>query len=134
MKSIILLTILAASVNASALSGSRTNICKVWYDHDMFSRFLTLSIGPEAAKNYLWMDTPTPYGIRPYAYEITSLSCNTDKSVHLEGNMNNGWEKVVFNSKNSNTTGKLEYFNDKNVPMRTINFECEAPVLESVCP
>lgn len=133
MKSLILLAILTASIQAAAV-GPRTNLCKYYYKNDMFSRDLILSLVQEPNGTLtFWMDTPTPYGIRPYGYEVKSLTCNSEKSLHIEAATLHNYEQVVFNSKANNTAGKLEYFNDKNEPTRTVNFECDAAAIATVC-
>lgn len=134
MKAFIILMTLAASFSASAFSGTRTNICKYYYKHDIFSRDLILSVVKDNNKTYIWMDTPTPYGIRPYSYEVTKMSCGSDKSLNMQGNMNKNWQKVYFESREDNKEGQLEYFNENMQWIQTVKFECDAAAIESLCP
>jgi hypothetical protein len=116
------------------LAEARTKLCQYYYKHDIFSGYLELSLEKtQNGRMTLWMETPTPYGIRPYTYDVSTMSCNLEKSLHIEAKSSGTTQTVVFNSKNSNQAGKLEYLNDKNETSVELIMECSPEKIQELC-
>jgi hypothetical protein len=132
MKFLSLLSILFLSQNT--LAQNRIKICQYYYQHDIFTGYLNLSIEKKANNQMtLWMDTPTPYGIRPYTYEVTYAACTSEKNLHLEAQSSATTQKVIFNSMNSSKSGKMLYLNSKNEVQLELILECSPEIIEGQC-
>lgn len=133
MKFLILLP--ALFLAPGAFAESRTKICQYYYTHDIFTGYLHLSLEAKQDQRLtLWMDTPTPYGIRPYTYDINIKSCSQDGSLHLEATSSGTTQKVIFNSKESNLAGKLEYLNSQGETNLELIMECSPEKIKELCP
>lgn len=118
----------------AAIAEDRTQLCQYFYKHEIFSRYLHLSVEIKPDSSFrLWMDTPTPYGIRPYTYEVSRLSCTDEGSLHLEAQSTGTTQRVIFNSKNSNLAGKLEYLNSKGETNFELVMECSPEKIKELC-
>jgi hypothetical protein len=132
MKSIATAFILLLSLNATARE--RTKICQVYYHHDIFSRYLELIIEKTDSQGLLlWMDTPTPYGIRPYGYDIKKISCTSSHSLEVEAKATGNQQQVIFNSKAENTAGKLAYLSELGERQAEITLECTPTEIQKFC-
>lgn len=133
MKTFIFLIALMTAFTAQAVERTSTALCTYSYKSDMWSADLVLSLRTEDGRVTLWMQTPTPYGIRPYGYDVKTVTCNSDQSLHVETSDPNNYEHLVFDSKESNSAGRLEYFNDKNESTRLLTLKCDAVAITSIC-
>ena len=132
MKFVLMLSLLILA--QTTFAADRVPFCTHYYKHDIFSRDLVLSVLPDAAgKPVLWMDQPTPYGIRPYTYDISKLSCTAEGSLHIEAQSAWNTQKVVFNSKDAAQAGKLEYFNDKGEVSMELVMVCSPDKIKELC-
>jgi hypothetical protein len=117
------------------LAADRTQICQYFYKHDIFTGYLHLRVEKNSDNTMsLWMDTPTPYGIRPYTYDVKTLACNPEGSLHIEAQSAATTQQIIFNSKDSNQAGKLEYLNDKNETSAELIMECSPEKIKELCP
>ena len=133
MKFLIMLTVFFSS--GMSLAADRTQICQHLYKHDIFTGYLRMSLEKNPNSSMvLWIDTPTPYGIRPYTYDVRSFNCNQEGSLNIQAQSAATTQNIIFNSKNSNHAGKLEYVNDKGETSVELIMECFPEKIKELCP
>jgi|GEM_PF-5027528 hypothetical protein len=117
---------------SSSFAKTRNTICSYYYRHDIFSQNLYLILEKDNGKQTLYMDTPTPYGIRVYPYDMKKVQCGT-ASLEIEAIASNQ-RKVAFKYPvKDGTSGVLIYFNELNERVADLVMKCSAAEIKNFC-
>lgn len=131
----ITLAFLGLLLSTTTYAENRIAICHLPYKHDIFSADLQLTVASDAQTGTNFhMDTPTPYGIRTYQYDVSKLECGSDNSLKMEGVMYGSTKPIAFNypTKDLNT-GTLTYFDFSGTQEGTVNLECFVDKIKELC-
>ena len=132
MKSLLLIPVLfSALLTSAAFAGERTAICKAPYQHDGFMEELRLVLEKKQdGSRVLWMDTPTPYGIRPYSYDVKVMNCSAN-TLNVEAQASGTAQQVVFKSEDQ--LGTLTYLDTRGAPQSGISVTCDLAEIAKAC-
>lgn len=128
---------LTPSVQAS------TFLCRQWYKSNLGETYLHMTIErPDSSRGpggyVLWMDRHIPYGIRPFPYRVTELSCTKGESLMMTAITVGGIEPIEFEYTAQKTEaewqpGILKYFNNQGVIIGKVTLECSNHNIQNFC-
>lgn len=133
MKKIILfLTII--SLNSMAYA-EKHDLCRRWYSHDIFQTYLRLYV--DTKESLIFMDRHIPYGIRPFGYQISKLSCTKDKTSLMISSKTDFGDEFIFNfhqvGDSPTQSGTVTYMDQGGLPASSQAWECSLEAVKSLC-
>jgi len=128
-----LLTAFIFLLASSSFAKTRYILGSYFYRHDIFTGDMFLNLEKDNEDQTLLMDTPTPYGIRVYRYDVKKTQC-TNSRLMVEAV--SAWnKKVIFKyPAQDDRHGTLSYYNDLNEREAELNLKCSPDEIKKICP